>query len=235
MKPSDALASVRARIEEAAHRAGRSPDEITLIGVTKTVEPQRILAAIEAGLRHIGENRVQEAASKSEVLAATSPRPQWHLIGHLQSNKVTRAAALFDWVHSIDSEDLARRLDRVAGARGVPINVLLQVDLGLEATKHGVEAHDVAALARATAALPHLRLKGLMTIPPLSETPQGSRRFFRRLRELRDDLAAEGPPLPELSMGMSFDLEVAVEEGATMIRVGRALFGERPDGDASPR
>ncbi len=229
MTSAEPFARVQERIAAATGRAGRSPAEVTLIGVTKTVKPERIRAAVEAGLRHIGENRVQEAASKSEALAALSPRPQWHLIGHLQSNKVTRAAALFDWIHSIDSEDLARRLDRVAGARGATLNVLLQVDLGQETTKHGADARDVAALARATAALPHLRLKGLMTIPPLAGTPEGSRRYFRRLRDLRDEVAATGPPLPELSMGMSFDLEVAVEEGATMIRVGRALFGERPD------
>jgi pyridoxal phosphate enzyme (YggS family) len=223
------LARVRQRIAAAAARAGRSPGEVTLIGVTKTVPTEAIRAAVAAGLGHIGENRVQEAAAKREALAALSPRPQWHLIGHLQSNKVTRAAALFDCIHSIDSEELARRLDRAAGARGATIDVLIQVDLGLEATKHGAEEKDVAVLARTTAALPHLRLKGLMTIPPLSETPEGSRRYFRRLRELRDEVAAGGPPLPELSMGMSFDLDVAVEEGATMIRVGRALFGERPD------
>ena len=224
----DPLGAVRARIEQAARSARRSPDEVTLIGVTKTVPPGRIRPVVEAGLRHIGENRVQEAASKVEALAALAPRPQWHLIGHLQSNKATRAVALFDWIHSIDGEELASRVDRAAGARGVKVNVLIQVDLGHEATKHGAQAEDVAALARSIAALPNLALRGLMTIPPLSRNPEGSRPFFRRLRTLRDEVAAGGPPLPELSMGMSFDLEVAIEEGATMIRVGRALFGERP-------
>jgi len=228
MTTSDRLGVVRARIEKAARAAGRSPDEVTLIGVTKTVPPGLIRPLVEAGLRHIGENRVQEAASKVQALAALAPRPQWHLIGHLQSNKTTRAVALFDWVHSIDGEELARKLDRAAGARGAKINVLIQVDLGHEATKYGAEAEEVAALARTIAALPNLALRGLMTIPPLSRNPEGSRPFFERLRALRDEVAAGGPPLPELSMGMSFDLEVAVEEGATMVRVGRALFGERP-------
>lgn len=228
MNASDPLGAVRARIEKAARAAGRSPDEVALIGVTKTVPPDRIRPVVEAGLQHIGENRVQEAASKVEALASLVPRPQWHLIGHLQSNKATRAVALFDWIHSIDREELARRVDRAAGARGARINVLIQVDLGHEVTKHGAAAEEVAALARSIAALPNLELKGLMTIPPLFDTPEGSRRFFRRLRALRDEVVAKGPPLPELSMGMSFDLEVAVEEGATMIRVGQALFGERP-------
>ena len=228
MTTSDRLGVVRARIEKAARAAGRSPDEVTLIGVTKTVPPGLIRPLVEAGLRHIGENRVQEAASKVQALAALAPRPQWHLIGHLQSNKTTRAVALFDWVHSIDGEELARKLDRAAGARGAKINVLIQVDLGHEATKYGAEAEEVAALAPTIAALPNLALRGLMTIPPLSRNPEGSRPFFERLRALRDEVAAGGPPLPELSMGMSFDLEVAVEEGATMVRVGRALFGERP-------
>jgi len=228
MTPTEGLRGVQARLEAAARRAGRSPDEVTLVGVAKTVPADRIRPVVAAGLRHIGENRVQEAVSKIDALAGLTPKPQWHLVGHLQSNKAVRAAALFDWIHSVDSEDLARRLDRAAAARGAPLNVLIQVDLGREATKHGIAETQVLALARALAPLPHLRLAGLMTIPPLLETPEGSRRYFRRLRALRDEAAAAGISLPELSMGMSLDLEVAVEEGATMIRVGRALFGERP-------
>ncbi|HKY31625.1 MAG TPA: YggS family pyridoxal phosphate-dependent enzyme [Candidatus Polarisedimenticolia bacterium] len=224
------LEQVAARIEAAARRAGRDPGSITLVGVTKTVPAAAILEAVLAGLRHIGENRVQEAASKAPALAGQSGVVTWHLIGHLQSNKAARAAELFQWIHSVDNLDLGRRLDQAAGRLGRRLDVLMQVDLGHEPTKHGVDAGRLEELSSGLASLERLRLRGLMTIPPLFDDPGRSRPFFRQLRVLRDRLAARGQDLPELSMGMSGDFEVAIEEGATMVRVGRALFGERPPG-----
>jgi pyridoxal phosphate enzyme (YggS family) len=221
------LSAVRERIVAAANRAGRDPGSITLVGVSKTMPAERVREAVEAGLLHIGENRVQEAVSKVGTLSSLTPSPIWHLIGHLQSNKARRAAEVFSWVQSIDREDLARRLDRAAGDLGKTLDVLIQVDVGDEPTKHGVTVDELKPLAEVTAALSHLRLQGLMTIPPLGE-PETARPFFRRLREIRDGLQATGHELPELSMGMTNDFEVAVEEGATIIRVGRAIFGERP-------
>lgn len=225
------LAAVLERVESSASRASRDPGSIRLVGVTKTVPPEPILAAVRAGLRDIGENRVQEAAGKWEALARAEPsRPAWHLVGHLQSNKTRRAAEMFDWIHSIDRDDLARRLDRHAGEAGRKINVLIQVDLGHEPSKHGIEEDGVEPLARALTELPHLLLQGLMTLPPLFVDPEGARPYFARLRRLRDDLANRGFAVPHLSMGMTGDFEVAIEEGATIVRVGRALFGERPIG-----
>ncbi|MFQ5701808.1 MAG: YggS family pyridoxal phosphate-dependent enzyme [Acidobacteriota bacterium] len=221
------LESVMDRIHAAAGRAGRDASEITLIGVTKTVPAARVRAAIEAGLAHIGENRVQEAAAKLEALEAAGVRPVCHLVGHLQSNKARRAVDLFSWIHSVDRADLARRLDRIAGERGVRLNVLLQVDLGQEATKHGIEPARLGELAAVAVPLAHLEVCGLMTIPPLGERAEQARPFFRRLRELRDTLAERGYAFAHLSMGMTNDFEVAIEEGATMVRVGRAIFGER--------
>lgn len=220
-----ALSRVRARIEASARRAGRDPATVTLIGVTKTVDAARVREAVRAGLRDVGENRVQEAESKRAALEGLDVR--WHLIGHLQSNKASRAAGLFDCVHSVDREDLAARLDRAA-AGGAPLPVLVQVDLGREPAKHGVVEDDLAAIVDRVRRLPNLTLRGLMTIPPEADDPEASRPWFRRLRELRDGLRAAPGDLPELSMGMTGDFEVAVEEGATLVRVGRALFGERP-------
>ncbi len=220
-----ALSRVRARIEAAARRAGRDPDLVTLIGVTKTVDAARVKEAVRAGLRDVGENRVQEAESKRAALEGLDVR--WHLIGHLQSNKASRAAGLFDCIHSVDRDDLAARLDRAA-AGGAPLPVLVQVDLGREPTKHGVVEQELAALVDRLRRLSHLKLSGLMTIPPEADDPEASRPYFRRLRELRDGLRAAAGDLPDLSMGMTGDFEVAVEEGATLVRVGRALFGERP-------
>jgi len=228
-KIPDRLGRVRDRIESAARRAGRHPSEVTLIGVTKTIPVERIERAIEAGLTHLGENRVQEAEAKIASLGRGRTGLTWHLIGHLQSNKARKAAALFPWIHSVDRADLVARLDRAAHAPAPPINILLQVDLAHEETKHGVDVARLEDLARAAAGSGALRLRGLMTIPPLFDDPEGSRPFFGRLRRLRDDLAARGLDLPHLSMGMTNDFEVAVEEGATMVRVGRAIFGERPD------
>ena len=217
-----ALRDVWHRIEAAAARARRDPSEVTLIGVTKTVAPARVRAAVEAGLRHLGENRVQEAAAKKEALGPL-PGVIWHLIGHLQSNKAARAAEMFDWVHSVDSAEVGRRLDRAAATHPTPLPVLLQVDLGHEPTKHGLDEGELNEVVSELAGLAGIELRGLMTIPPAAANPEDARPWFRRLRTLRDRLG-----LPELSMGMTGDFEVAVEEGATLLRVGRALFGERP-------
>ncbi len=176
---------------------------------------------------HLGENRVQEAASKIGQVGG-APEITWHLIGHLQSNKANRAVELFPWIHSVDRVDLARRLDRGAGHLGIRTRVLLQVDLGREPTKHGVDPGRLRELAEEVASLPNLELCGLMTLPPWSDNPESSRPFFSRLRLLRDELASRGRVLPHLSMGMTGDFEVAVEEGATLVRVGTAIFGERP-------
>lgn len=222
----DALHRVTERVAAAARRAGRDPSEVVLVGVTKTVPPQRIREAVHAGLRHLGENRVQEAAAKIQALADLAGIT-WHLVGHLQSNKARRAADLFSWIHSVDSPELARRLQLARPGLPGPLAVLIQVDLGGEPTKHGVEASRLRNLADEVSACSGLRLRGLMTIPPLSADPEASRPYFSRLRDLRDKLASGGLVLPDLSMGMSGDLEVAVEEGATLVRVGRSLFGER--------
>lgn len=225
------LESVRARIAAAARRARRDPDDVTLIGITKTVPIDRIRQAVAAGLASLGENRVQEAETKIPSLPGGIA---WHLVGHLQANKARRAVALFSVVHSVDSVDLARRLDRMARESGRRLDVLLQVDLAGETTKHGLPVDALEPSIAATARLDALRLRGLMIIPPPAAEPEGSRRWFRRLREIRDRLARSGPPLTDLSMGMTDDFEVAVEEGATMVRVGRALFGERPAAPPGP-
>jgi hypothetical protein len=219
---ASALRAVQQRIEAAAERAKRDPAGVTLIGVTKTVAAPRVREAVQAGLGHVGENRVQEAASKKEPLGDLAG-VTWHLIGHLQSNKAARAVELFDCIHSVDRSDLARRLDRAAASRPQPLPVLVQVDLGHEPTKHGVDEEALDDLVAEVRSLAGLSLRGLMTIPPEVADPEDARPYFRRLRSLRDRLG-----LAELSMGMTGDFEVAVEEGATLVRVGRALFGERP-------
>jgi pyridoxal phosphate enzyme (YggS family) len=220
-------ADVLARIAAACARAGRDPAGVTLVGVSKTAPADRVRAAVAAGLVVLGENRVQEAAGKiPEVSGAI-----WHLIGPLQSNKARRAVELFDVIESLDSLELAVRLDRIAGElrAGRPLPVLLQVNVDADPAKAGVAPADAAAAAGAILALPHLRLDGLMTIGRPAVTPDDARATFRELRELAATVRAARPGLgPELSMGMTDDFEVAVEEGATIVRVGRALFGERP-------
>jgi PLP dependent protein len=219
---------VKERIARAAERAGRRAEEITLIGVSKTHPGSAIREAYEAGVRHFGENRVQEWEGKragTEGLAAT-----WHLIGHLQSNKAARAARLFHCVDSVDDVGLAERLDRTRAEAGIigKLRVLIEVRVAPEETKSGVENTGLLALAERAAELPHLELAGLMCIPPFLEKAEEVRPYFRRLRELRDDVAKKlGLELPVLSMGMSHDFEVAIEEGATEVRVGTALFGAR--------
>ncbi len=223
------LAEVRRRIDESARSVGRDAAEIKLIAVTKTHPPEIVRLAIEAGASDLGENRVQEADEKIAELGRESAR--WHLIGHLQANKARRAVALFDLIHSLDSASLARRLDRLceeAGREVLP--VLIQVDLGSETTKSGVSEKELPELVEVVVACQRLRLTGLMTLPPFFEDTELVRPFFRRLREMRDALRARGvfgAGRGELSMGMSHDYEVAIEEGATFVRVGTAIFGER--------
>jgi PLP dependent protein len=213
------LERVRQRIAEAAERAGRRPDEVLLIGVSKTVDVERIRQGVEAGVSALGENRVQEA--KAKIAALGRPVP-WHLIGHLQTNKARDAVELFDVVHSLDRVELGRELDRRARTAGRVVDALVEVNVGAEASKSGVAPEGLGELLDAAAALAHVRVRGLMTIPPVAD-PEATRGFFRTLRKL-----AERHGLEELSMGMSADFEVAIEEGATMVRVGTAIFGPRP-------
>ena len=222
------LARVRERIDRAAGRAGRRADEITLVAVSKTFAPEAIRAAYDAGLRHFGENRVQEARAKRPELAGLAAT--WHLIGHLQSNKARQAAGLFDRIDTVDSVPLARKLDAAAQECGKRLPVLIEVRLGGEASKSGVEAAGLPAFAERIGQPGALDFRGLMAIPPYAEDPEQARPYFRRLRELRDELSRRlGRPLPALSMGMSHDFEVAIEEGATEVRIGTALFGTRPN------
>ena len=222
------LLRIQERIAKAAERAGRRAEEITLIGVSKTHPANAIREAYEAGIRHFGENRVQEWEGKragTEGLGAT-----WHLIGHLQSNKTARAARLFHSVDSVDDFAIAQRLDRARTEAGITgrLRVLIEVRTAPEETKSGVELNELSALAEKFADLPRLELAGLMCIPPFLEKAEQVRPYFMRLRELRDELAGKlGLALRVLSMGMSHDFEVAIEEGATEVRVGTALFGQR--------
>jgi pyridoxal phosphate enzyme (YggS family) len=229
---AERLAAVRRRIAGAAELAGRDPASVRLIAITKTVPPERIAEAVAAGVTEIGENRVQEARLKH---AGVPSGLRWHLVGHLQSNKAALAAQLFDTVHSLDSERLALALGSHRDPARDPISALVEVDFTGIAARSGVPPADVAPLLRAVAGQPGLRLAGLMTIAPFGD-PVAARQCFRSLHELRDRLQSElGLELPELSMGMSDDFEAAVAEGATMVRVGRVLFGERaPAGVAPP-
>jgi len=222
------LLRIQERIAKAAERAGRRTEEITLIGVSKTHPANAIREAYETGIRHFGENRVQEWEGKragTEGLAAT-----WHLIGHLQSNKTARAARLFHNIDSVDDFATAQRLDRARAEAGIAskLRVLIEVRVAPEETKSGVEVNELSALAERVADLTRLELAGLMCIPPFVEKAEQVRPYFGRLRELRDELTGKlGIALPVLSMGMSHDFEVAIEEGATEVRVGTALFGTR--------
>ena len=222
------IAEVRRRMNAAAHRARRDPTEIALVAVSKNVSPDAIRAAVGAGQRSFGENRVQEALPKIEALADLGL--EWHLIGHLQSNKARKAAAGFAWIESIDRVDMVHRLDGSAQEAGCRPMVLVQVDLAAEPTKHGSALENVRGVVAAALEAKALVLRGLMTVPPYPETAEQSRPWFRQLRSLRDQLVADGLPaesLRDLSMGMSHDFEIAVEEGATIVRVGTALFGAR--------
>ncbi len=232
MSIADNLARVRKRVAQAAHRAHRQPEEIALMAVTKTFSPEVISQAYAAGQRLFGENRVQEFAAKSEALAGLSDA-EFHLIGHLQSNKATKAAQIFTAVDSIDSVHLADKLNAGATKLGKLVPVLIEINVGDEASKSGLspDSTELEALLGAAPALDHLEFRGLMTIPPFTEDPQGARPFFRTLRQLRDQIATRNLPairMRTLSMGMSHDFEVAIEEGSTCVRVGTAIFGARP-------
>lgn len=227
---ADRVAAVREQIARAAARAGRLPGDVALVAVSKTFPAESVREGFAAGLRVFGENKVQEAEGKIAALAdLVAQGARFHLVGHLQGNKAKKAATLFDCIHSVDGVDLARRLAAAAAERDDHLRVLIQVDLAGEATKHGVGEAELFRTLEAIRGLPSLRADGLMILPPLAEDPAESRPYFRRLRELRDESAARGLLQGrELSMGMSHDVEVAVEEGATLVRVGTALFGERP-------
>ncbi|NOY45481.1 MAG: YggS family pyridoxal phosphate-dependent enzyme [Deltaproteobacteria bacterium] len=219
--------AVLERVRRAAEAAGRDPDGIVLVAVSKKMGPERIEAAYRAGARDFGENYVQEALSKVDRLP---PDTRWHMIGHLQSNKARRAVETFAWIHSLDRPSLGDALEKAAAARNRAVDVLIQVNVGGEATKSGTDAEGAQALLGRAGDWPHLRIRGLMTIPPYRTDPEEVRPYFRTLRELRDRLQAGAPPgvrLEHLSMGMSHDFPVAIEEGATMVRVGTAIFGER--------
>jgi pyridoxal phosphate enzyme (YggS family) len=224
------LAAVRARIARAAEASGRTADAVRLVAVSKTFGLDAIRAAIQAGQRDFGENRVQEALPKIEALSEAHPDLRWHLIGHLQSNKARKAGRPFDAIHSVDSLDVLRRLDEAAAESRRRPQILVQVDLAGEATKFGAPGDDARAIVRAAATLQACRLVGLMTLPPFYDDPGAARPIFARLRAFRDELVADGvspEQLAELSMGMSHDYEVAIAEGATIVRVGSAIFGAR--------
>lgn len=232
MEPIDIehnLRFVAERIAAAAESCRRDPGEVQLIAVTKTFPVQSILPAVNAGQFRFGENRVQEAEPKIHAMRGI-PGVEWHLVGHLQSNKAKRAAELFDVIHSLDSARLAVRLSEASFAAGRALRALLQVDLGHEETKYGADANEARNIVAAVSVLEGIRLDGLMTIPPFFEDPEKTRPYFSALRRLRDAMESERAGClghGHLSMGMSHDFEVAIQEGATMVRVGTAIFGER--------
>jgi pyridoxal phosphate enzyme (YggS family) len=226
---SERIADVRARIETAVRRCNRAPEEITLIAISKTHPSALLRDALDLGVTDLGENRVQEAEGKIVELGRGAAR--WHLVGHLQSNKTKRAVQLFDVVHSLDSVSLAQRLDRLCVEEGrAELPVLIQIDLGGEATKTGIDPQGLPELLNSLRDLERVRLTGLMTLPPFFENADCGRPYFKTLRQLRDKLQREGhfgERAGELSMGMSHDFGIAIEEGATMVRVGTAIFGAR--------
>jgi PLP dependent protein len=224
------ICDIRQRIAAAAAAAGRKQEEIKLVAVSKTFPAEAIEEAFAAGQTCFGENRVQEAESKIAGFK-NQPGMKWHLIGHLQSNKARRAAELFDVVHSVDSVRLAERLNQACIEIGKSLSILIQVDLGQEETKFGAESGQVRKIAAAVTGMSGLRLNGLMTLPPFFEDPERAAPFFRKLRDIRDVLELEMPGClgeRHLSMGMTHDFEVAIREGATIVRIGTAIFGDRP-------
>lgn len=227
MSIADNLKTVQNRIAAAAKRAGRDPSSVKLVTVTKTVSIERIREALSSGARVLGENRVQEAKEKIEQLGQPAG---WHLIGRLQTNKAKYAVKLFDLIHSVDNLELAAELDKQAAKIKKVQEVLIEVSIANEAAKAGVGIDDAISLVRRVAMLKNIRIKGLMTMPPYSDIPEDSRPYFKKLKELSSIIYRENIPgvsMAELSMGMSGDFEVAIEEGATMVRVGTAIFGER--------
>ena len=231
MSTAQRLKSIQEAIVRACERVGRDPAEITLVGVSKNVTSEAVAIAIEHGLQTFGENRVQEAALKTQVLQSISPKPKWHLIGHLQSNKAKKAVALFDVIQSVDTHYLAEALQKHAANSNYVIDVMAQVNTSGESTKHGVAPDQALNLIREMVTFPNIRLVGLMTIGAFVDDIKIIRKCFRTLRELASETTALNLPklkLQHLSMGMTNDFEIAIEEGATVIRVGRALFGSRP-------
>jgi len=231
MSIAENIAQVRERIAAAARRANRDPNEVTLMGVSKTFPPEHIREAYAAGLRVFGENRVQEFAGKSAALRDLRDA-EWHLIGHLQTNKAAKAAELFNAVDSVDSVRTADKLNAFAESAGKTLFVLVEINVGGEQAKSGVGpgSDELEQILQAAPRWGNLKLQGLMTVPPYTEDPEGSRPYFRQLRQIRDSIAARALPdvgTAVLSMGMSHDFEVAIEEGATCVRVGTAIFGER--------
>ena len=235
MSIADRLTETRARLMAAARSAGRDPSSVRLVAVSKTFPIESIREAFDAGQRDFGENRVQEALQKVELAlqkieGSADQSIRWHLLGHLQTNKARKAALAFTVIQSVDSVELIQKLDQAAADTGHAPELLIQVDLAGEATKYGATPAEVPRLLEAAAACRAARVVGLMTLPPWPETPEDSRPWFRQLRDLRDQWQASGVPasmLRELSMGMSGDFEVAIQEGATMVRVGTAIFGSR--------
>ena len=240
MDVADNIRQVREIMAEAAGRSRRSSSAVRLMAVTKTVRDDRIVEAVQAGVDIIGENYVQEAKRKLETMGKSG---EWHMIGRLQTNKAKYAVRLFDMIHSVDRLELAVEIDRHARAAGLVMKILIEVNVAGEATKSGVPITDAVKLVRAVATLPNLSVRGLMTMPPWFDDPEEARPFFRALRELRDRIETEGIPrveMRELSMGMTGDYAVAIEEGATIVRIGRGIFGERPtraeeQSDAPPK
>jgi len=238
MSIAENIAAIRERIATAARRAGRRPEEIGLMAVTKTHPPERIREAHAAGMRLFGENRVQEFAGKASALASLADA-EWHMIGHLQTNKAGKAAELFHAVDSVDSVKLAEKLDAAARALDKKLSVLIEVNVGGESAKSGVapDSRELEELLRTAPRLEALQFRGLMTVPPFTDDPKGARPYFRKVRELRDAIARRRLPavgMDVLSMGMSHDFEVAIEEGSTCVRVGTAIFGERAKIPFSP-
>jgi pyridoxal phosphate enzyme (YggS family) len=232
MSIAENIARVRERMTAAAKRVGRDPDSITLMAVSKTVEPARIIEAYRAGLRVFGENRVQEFQEKSPALAEFA-EVEWHLIGHLQTNKARKGVEIFQAVDSVDSLRVAQKLDQAAAQLNKLLPVLIEINVGGESSKSGIplDSPDLDELLHAAAELEHLEVRGLMAVPPLTENPEGARPYFRLLRDRRDSIALRKLPrirMDVLSLGMSHDFEVAIEEGSTSVRVGTAIFGERP-------
>ncbi|MBI5454318.1 MAG: YggS family pyridoxal phosphate-dependent enzyme [Deltaproteobacteria bacterium] len=224
---SENLAGVLEKIGKAARKAGRDPGEVTLLAVTKTVDIKRVKEAVSSGAKTLGENYVQEAGEKMEKIKDKAVR--WHFIGHLQKNKVKLAVEMFDCIETVDSIELAHEINKRAKE---PMDIFIEVNLAREKTKTGVDAEGAVKLARAASTLPNLRVKGLLTIPPLFDSPELSRPYFVALRRLAERINKERIPgvfLRDLSMGMSGDFEVAIEEGATIVRIGTAIFGPRPE------
>jgi pyridoxal phosphate enzyme (YggS family) len=231
MSIAENIAQVQERMAAAARRAARNPDEIMLMGVSKMFPVERIREAYAAGLRVFGENRVQEFARKADALRDLRD-VEWHLIGHLQTNKAAKAAELFDAVDSLDSVRMAEKLNASAGSVGKTLSVLIEINVGGEKAKSGLapSSDELEQTLRGAPRWGNLNIQGLMTVPPYTEDPEGSRPYFRQLRQIRDSIAARGLPqisMVVLSMGMSHDFQVAIEEGATCVRVGTAIFGER--------